>query len=190
MIFPTYADFKKKLNKGNLIPIWSEFLADFDTPVSALKKIQKGKYSFLFESVEGGEKWGRYSFLGTEPSVIFRSKNSRIELIENGKTKVLQGNPIDHLRDLMSRYKPVPSAELPRFFGGAVGFFAYDIVRFVEDLPVDTTDDLDTWDCLYMVTDSILVFDNVSHKVKIISNAYVENTRKAKSAYDQALQKI
>ena len=90
MIFPKYADFKKKLNKGNLIPIWSEFLADFDTPVSALKKIQKEKYSFLFESVEGGEKWGRYSFLGTEPSVIFRSKSSRIEIIENGKTKVLR----------------------------------------------------------------------------------------------------
>jgi len=90
----------------------------------------------------------------------------------------------------MSRYKPVPCAELPRFFGGAVGFFAYDIVRFVEDLPLDTTDDLDTWDCLYMVTDSILVFDNVSHKVKIISNAYVENKRYAKSAYEQALQKI
>ncbi len=190
MIFPTYADFKKKLNKGNLIPVWSEILADFDTPVSALKKIQKGKYSFLFESVEGGEKWGRYSFLGTEPSAIFRSKGSRIEIIENGKTKVLQGNPIDHLRILMSRYKPVPCAELPRFSGGAVGFFAYDIVRFIEDLPVDTTDDLDTWDCLYMIADSILVFDNVSHKVKIISNAYVENKRYAKRAYEQALQKI
>jgi anthranilate synthase component 1 len=190
MIFPTYADFKKKLNKGNLIPVWSEFLADFDTPVSALKKIQKGKYSFLFESVEGGEKWGRYSFLGTEPSVIFRSKGSRVEIIENGKTKVLQGNPIDSLRGLMSKYRPVPSTELPRFFGGAVGFFSYDIVRFVEDLPVDTTDDLGTWDCLYMITDSILVFDNVSHKVKIISNAYVENARKARNAYDLALQKI
>jgi len=190
MIFPTYTDFKKKLNKGNLIPVWSEILADFDTPVSALKKIQKGKYSFLFESVEGGEKWGRYSFLGTEPSAIFRSKGSRIEIIENGKTKVLQGNPIDHLRILMSRYKPVPCAELPRFSGGAVGFFAYDIVRFIEDLPVDTTDDLDTWDCLYMIADSILVFDNVSHKVKIISNAYVENKRYAKRAYEQALQKI
>ncbi|NIS09517.1 MAG: anthranilate synthase component I, partial [Candidatus Dadabacteria bacterium] len=78
MIFPTFAEFKKKLDKGNLIPVWSEFLADFDTPVSALKKIDKGKYSFLFESVEGGEKWGRYSFLGTEPSIIFRSKENRI----------------------------------------------------------------------------------------------------------------
>ncbi|NIS73683.1 MAG: anthranilate synthase component I, partial [Deltaproteobacteria bacterium] len=74
MIFPSLGEFKKKLKKGNLIPVWKEVLADFDTPVSAFKKIETGDYAFLLESVEGGEKWGRYSFLGTEPSVIFRSK--------------------------------------------------------------------------------------------------------------------
>ncbi|NIX16295.1 MAG: anthranilate synthase component I [Candidatus Dadabacteria bacterium] len=190
MIFPTFTEFKKKLDKGNLVPVWSEFLADFDTPVSALKKIDKGKYSFLFESVEGGEKWGRYSFLGTEPTVIFRSKGNKIEIIENGKTKREQGNPIDRLRKLMSKYKPVAASELPRFSGGAVGFFSYDIVRFVEDLPVDTTDDLGCWDCLYMITDTILVFDNVSHKIKIISNAFAQNKKDAKKAYDNAIKKI
>lgn len=190
MIFPSYKEFIKKLNKGNLIPVWSEFLADFDTPVSALKKIEKGKYSFLLESVEGGEKWGRYSFIGTEPSIIFRSKGSRIEIIQNKKKRVFEGNPIDHLRDLMSKYNPVPAPELPRFFGGAVGFFGYDIVRFIEDLPEDTVDDLGIWDCLYMVTDSILVFDNINHKIKIISSAYVPNKKDAKSSYTKALKKI
>lgn len=190
MIFPTFAEFKKKLDKGNLIPVWSEFLADFDTPVSALKKIDKGKHSFLFESMEGGEKWGRYSFLGTEPSIIYRSKGCRIEIIEDGNTRTIEGNPIDNLRELMSKYKPVQNPELPRFFGGAVGFFAYDIVRFVEELPVDTVDDLNSWDCLYMITDSVLVFDNVSHKIKIISNAYVQNKKDARKAYDKAIKKI
>ncbi|NIT14250.1 MAG: anthranilate synthase component I, partial [Candidatus Dadabacteria bacterium] len=143
-----------------------------------------------FESVEGGEKWGRYSFLGTEPSVIYRSKGSRIEITENGNKKVEHGNPIDRLRKLMSKYRPVPAPELPRFSGGAVGFFAYDIVRFVEDLPVDTLDDLGSWDCLYMITDTILVFDNVSHKIKIISNAYVDNKKYGRQAYDNAVNKI
>ena len=190
MIFPSYQDFTKKLNRGNLIPVWSEFLADFDTPVSALKKIEKGKYSFLLESVEGGEKWGRYSFLGTEPSAIYRSKGKKIEIFENGSKKVIEGNPIDNLRDFMSKYKPVQSSELPRFFGGAVGFFGYDIVRFIEDLPVDTMDDLVVWDCLFMITDTVLVFDNVNHKIKIISNAYVPDSSQARSSYKNAVYKM
>ena len=81
MIFPSLGEFRKKLKKGNLIPVWKEVLADFDTPVSAFRKIETGDYAFLLESVEGGEKWGRYSFLGTEPSVIFRSKGGDIEII-------------------------------------------------------------------------------------------------------------
>lgn len=190
MIFPSYQDFRKNLKHGNLIPVWSEFLADFDTPVSALKKIEKGKYSFLLESVEGGEKWGRYSFLGTEPSAIYRSKGKRIEVLEHGSKKVSEGNPIDNLRDFMSKYKPVPSPDLPRFFGGAVGFFGYDIVRFIEDLPVDTVDDLAVWDCLFMITDTVLVFDNVNHKIKIITNAYVPDAKQARSSYDNAVNKI
>jgi anthranilate synthase component I len=190
MIFPSYKEFSKKLKQGNLIPVWSEFLADFDTPVSALKKIEKGKYSFLLESVEGGEKWGRYSFLGTQPSVIYRSKGNRIEIIKNGRRKIIEGDPIDSLRELMSKYKPVPSSDLPRFFGGAVGFFGYDIVRFIEDLPLDTVDDLGVYDSLFMITDTILVFDNVNHKIKIISNAYAPDTRQAKTSYIKAVKKI
>ena len=98
MISPSFTDFRKKLKKGNLIPVWQEVLADFDTPVSAFKKIEAGKYSFLLESVEGGEKWGRYSFLGSEPTVIFKSKNGNIEITENGRTKKSKGDPIDALR--------------------------------------------------------------------------------------------
>ena len=190
MIFPTFEEFEKKLDKGNLIPVWKEILADFDTPVSAFKKIETGDYSFLLESVEGGEKWGRYSFLGTEPSVIFRSKGSLIEITENGETNNIEGDPIDELRKLHSRYKPVPEPGLPRFHGGAVGYFSYDIVRFVEDLPELGEDELKLWDSLFMITDTVLVFDNINHKIKIICNAHVEDPKSRRECYENAVNKI
>ena len=190
MIFPSYEEFEKKLKKGNLIPVWGEILADFDTPVSAFRKIETGDYSFLLESVEGGEKWGRYSFLGTEPSVIFRSKGTKIEIMENGETRNLKGDPVDELRKLHSRYSPVTEPELPRFHGGAVGYFSYDIVRFVEDLPELGEDELNLWDSLFMITDTVLVFDNINHKIKIIYNAHVENPDEARESYGRAVEKI
>ncbi|HXG30846.1 MAG TPA: anthranilate synthase component I [Thermodesulfobacteriota bacterium] len=190
MIFPTFAEFKEMLKRGNLVPVWCEILADFDTPVSALKKIESGDYAFLLESVEGGEKWGRYSFLGTEPSVVFRSRGTRIEILENGRIEKQEGNPIDSLRALLSRYRPVVYPDLPRFHGGAVGYLGYDIVRFIEDLPRIAEDDLDLWDSVFMVTDSVLVFDNINHRIKVISNAYVPNPNDAKRAYSEAVGKI
>ena len=190
MIFPTYEEFQKKLERGNLIPVWKEILADFDTPVSAFKKIERGDYSFLLESVEGGEKWGRYSFLGTEPSVVFRSKGNRIEITENGSTTETHGDPIEELRKLHSRYKPVHEPELPRFHGGAVGYFSYDIVRFVEELPEIGKDELGLWDSLFMITDTVLVFDNVNHKIKIIYNAHVEDPETSSACYENAISKI
>ncbi len=190
MIFPSFEGFKKKLNQGNVIPIWKEVLADFDTPVSAFKKIESGSYAFLLESMEGGQKWGRYSILGSEPSVIFRSKGSRIEITENGLTKTTVGDPFDNLRRLLSRYKPIYSPELPRFHGGAVGYFSYDAVRFVENLPAVGEDELSLPDSLFVITDSILVFDNVSHKIKIICNAYVPEHEESEAAYENAINKI
>ncbi len=190
MIRPTFREFVSKLSQGNLIPVWTEVLADFDTPVSAFKKVETGDYAFLLESVEGGEKWGRYSFLGAEPSVIFRSKGTRVEIIEEGETRVEHGDPIDMLRELLSRYTPVHTEGLPRFHGGAVGYLGYDIVRFVEELPELCTDDLGIWDSVFMITESVLVFDNVSHKIKIISNAFVRSPEEAKDAYERAVLKV
>jgi anthranilate synthase component I len=190
MISPIFSEFKEKLRMGNLVPVWAEVLADFDTPVSALKKIESGDYAFLLESVEGGEKWGRYSFLGNEPSAVLRSKGTRIEIIENGEIKEHKGNPLDSLRELLSRYHPVVSPDLPRFHGGAVGYFGYDIVRFIEKLPEIGIDELGLWDSVFMITGSVLVFDNVNHKIKIISNAYVSDSGDTKRAYTQAAEKI
>ena len=188
---PSLNEFKKLAEEGNLIPVYREILADMDTPVSAFKKIEGTGYSFLFESVVGGEKWGRYSFLGARPSLIFKSKGRKIELIENGEHKVFEAkkDPLGSLKDLMSKYRPVKLPELPRFFGGAVGFLGYDMVRFFEDLPVNTIDDLDLPDSLFMVTDTIVIFDNISQKIKVVSNAYTEGTD-LEDAYTQATAKV
>jgi len=190
MIFPALDEFKTKLQNGNLVPVWEEILADFDTPVSAFKKIESGEHSFLFESVEGGEKWAQYSFIGSDVSVIFRSKGDSIEIIEDGNTTKLSGDPINELRTLLSKYNPVETPELPRFHGGALGYFTYDIVRFVENLPEDTEDDLNLWDSYYVITDSLVIFDNINNTIKIIANAFVPEGSDPEEAYNKACEKI
>ena len=191
MISPSYEQFLENLKRGNLVPVWEEFLADYDTPVSVFKKIDSSDYSFLFESVEGGDKWARYSFLGIDPSIVLRSKGRNVEIIRSGeKAETLTGDPILVLRDLLSCYKPVSSEELPRFHGGAVGYFGYDMVRFIENIPDTSPDDLKLWDSIYMVMDTVLAFDNVTSKVKIISNAYVPDINDARERYEKSLAKI
>ena len=191
MISPSYEQFLENLKRGNLVPVWEEFLADYDTPVSVFKKIDSSDYSFLFESVEGGDKWARYSFLGIAPSIVLRSKGRNVEIIRSdGESETLTGDPILVLRDLLSCYKPVSSEELPRFHGGAVGYFGYDMVRFIENIPDTSPDDLKLWDSIYMVMDTVLAFDNVTSKVKIISNAYVPDINDAREQYEKSLAKI
>ena len=166
-------------------------MADYDTPVSVFKKIDSSDYSFLFESVEGGDKWARYSFLGIAPSIVLRSKGRNVEIIRSdGESETLTGDPILVLRDLLSCYKPVSSEDLPRFHGGAVGYFGYDMVRFIENIPDTSPDDLKLWDSIYMVMDTVLAFDNVTSKVKIISNAYVPDINDAREQYEKSLAKI
>ena len=191
MISPSYEQFLENLKRGNLVPVWEEFLADYDTPVSVFKKIDSSDYSFLFESVEGGDKWARYSFLGIDPSIVLRSKGRSVEIIRSdGESETLTGDPILVLRDLLSRYRPVSSEELPRFHGGAVGYFGYDMVRFIENIPDTSPDELGLWDSIYMVMDTVLAFDNVTNKIKIISNAYVPDINEAREQYEKSLAKI
>ena len=191
MYTPSLEEFKKSSEKGNLIPVYREILADMDTPVSAFRKMGGGSYSFLFESVVGGEKWARYSFLGCEPSVIFKSKGRDVEIIEGTTSRKFKAksDPLDDLKELMARYRPVKLPGLPRFFGGAVGYLSYDMVRFFEKLPEETVDDLDLPDALFMITDSIIIFDNVTQKIKVVSNAYTEGMD-LDEAYLSAVKRI
>ena len=191
MYYPNFDDFVKKAKQGNLIPVYREILADLETPVSAFLKIDEGDYSFLLESVEGGEKWARYCFLGSRPKIIFTSKGNQIKIVRDGKIVKHEEvpDPLDCLRELMAEYKAVPDEGLPRFFGGAVGYLSYDMVRFFERLPDQTLDDLNLDDAIFLLTDSILIFDNVAQKIKIVHNVHLTD-QVPKQAYQEAIARI
>jgi len=192
MYKPSLEEFKRYAEQGNLIPVYKEIVADLDTPVSAYMKIRGGDYSFLLESVEGGEKWARYCFLGCDPSLIVRTKGNTFSIQDNGReeTGQVEGeNPLSVIKKILAKYKPVSMEGLPRFTGGAVGFIGYDMVRYFEGLPDQTTDDLDVPDSLFVITDTLLIFDNVAHTIKIVSNAFNEGGD-LDSLYLQTIGKI
>ncbi len=196
MTAPTREEFVKKAKQGNLIPVWREVLADMETPVSAYRKIAgDAPNSFLLESVEGGERLARYSFLGTDPFLIFRSKGNTATLTEGERTETLSlsagtRDPLHVLKELLNRYRYVPSPELPPFVGGAVGMIGYDTVRFFEKLPALAEDDLHLDDCVFLFTDALLVFDNVKHKVLALCNARIAPGEDPDAAYDAAAGKV
>lgn len=190
MFYPDKKEFLSLSKKGNLIPVYREILADFDTPVTAFLKIN-GKPSFLFESVVGGEKWARYSFLGANPSKIIKGTGNKIEITEAGKKPLIltSENPVDVLKKELSLYKPVEVKGLPRFYGGLVGYMGYDMVRFFEKIPNMNRPGLDIPDIFFMLTDTILIFDSLKQKIKIVSNVHLDNKNPAK-AYEEAKAKI
>lgn len=191
MIFPTRDIFYTLAEKGNLIPVYREIMADMDTPVSAFRKLDDGLFSYLLESIEGGEKWGRYSFLGSSPSLIIRSKGNVVETIENSITTTeTVADPLGCIRDLLARFSPVEVEGLPRFFGGAVGYLGYDMVRHFEHLPTNKPALIDAYDSYFLITDTIIIFDNMSQKIKVVSNAHLNNGVTAEQAYNEATKKI
>lgn len=193
MYYPSKSEFLKLAKKGRLIPVSREIVADIETPVSAFSKIA-GKNSFLLESVEGGENVARYSFLGCDPYLIFESKGSSIQIISRKakgrrpEVEMIQGDPLKVLKEILKKYEPVRVEGLPRFHGGAVGYIGYDMVRFFEDIPSKNPDELGLPDCRFLLTDTILAFDHVKHKIIVMSNARVEKS--AGKAYDEAVKKI
>ncbi len=191
MHHPNIGKFRELARAGNLIPVYREILADKDTAVSAFLKIDDGRFSFLLESVEGGEKWARYSFLGSRPSVVIRSFGPVAEVTRHGRkeTYPLAGDPLDVVKNILSEYRPVRNPGLPRFYGGAVGFIGYDAVRFFEHLPERDRPGLDMPDIFFMITDTMVIFDNVSHMIKVVSNAHIKG-KSVKAAYDEAVEKI
>ena len=191
-VFPSREDFHGLAQLGNLVPITREILADLETPVSAFLKVHRGLYGFLLESVEHGEKWGRYSFLGTEPARVLRLRGRAVEIEMPGGATVRRetDDPFGEVKRLLAPYRPVTVPGLPRFVGGAVGYVGYDVVRHFERLPAHAADDLGVPDACLLLVRSLLVFDNVAQKIKVVAHAHVTEDVSPDEAYDEAVARI
>ena len=172
---PSLDDVKAMAGKGNVVPVYREVAADLETPVSAYLKVARGEHSFLLESVEGGERLARYSFIGTEPYRVLRTADG-------------DGDPLLQIEDELRRYQPVPVPGLPRFHGGAVGYLAYEVARYYEKLPVPDADPQGLPESVFMFTDTLLVFDHLQHNIKVVSHARLDGDIDA--SYRQAIFKI
>ncbi len=179
MYRPTLEEAKKLKQEGNLLPVYREINADLETPVSAYLKIASGDYSFLLESVEGGERLARYSFLGTEPARVFTMQ---------GGNDVSGIDPCILIEKEFKQYRSIPVDGLPRFNGGVVGYLSYEVARYFERLPSPAKDPLNLPEARLMLADTLLIFDHLAHKIKVVSHAHLDGD--IEESYKEATEKI
>jgi anthranilate synthase component I len=193
---PDLATFRDLARKGNLIPVYTELIADAETPVGAFAKLDDGGYTFLFESVEKSEQTGRYSFLIVSPRTIIESHGRIVRITEDGQSREFETkrDPLADLEDYMARYRYVPLPDEPpelraRFAGGAVGFLGYDMVRFFEPtVPPPVNDELGLPESLFVIADTILIFDHLTRRLRLVANAHVDGD--VDGAYATATKRI
>ena len=179
MYYPELEQVKQLAHKGNLIPICREINADLDTPVSAYLKVARPPYSFLLESVEGGEHMARYSFIGTEPDTV----------IKTGRGQALgKIDPLEPIEKALSRFKLIDVPNMQRFNGGAVGYLSYESVNYFEELPTPDSDVLDVPESVFMLTKTYMVFDHIGHKISVVSHAHLDGD--VEQAYSDATGRI
>ncbi|HTL16155.1 MAG TPA: anthranilate synthase component I [Patescibacteria group bacterium] len=209
MYYPSLEQFHRLATEGNLVPVTRTLLADIETPLSAYRKIRGPSESFLFESVEGGEHLGRYSFVGCNPRAIVRQTGQRVEVLENGKIletfsigqndltpetgarSTFARDGLEVVERLMKKFHPVPLAGLPRFTGGAVGFIGYEFIHDVEPIVArPPTDELQTPVMYFIVADQLLIFDRVAQTLTVLVNAVLEDAASPDEAYENAVGEI
>ncbi len=190
MIRPDYKEFARLSRGATLVPVVKSISADLLTPVSAFLAVADGEPdAFLLESVEGGEKIGRYTFLGVRPFLRLESRGAEIMIERGHKVERRTGNVFDVIKELLQQHRPAAMEGLPPFTAGAVGYCAYDMVRRLENIGEHASDDLDVPDCVLMFFDRVLAFDHLRHQIHIVASADV--TREApKTAYERAVKDI
>ena len=177
-LIPTLAEFTELAKHGNVVPVFTECIADNETPVSAFKKLDSGGYGFLFESTEKNDVSGRFSFVGIDPRIVIKTYGHELQITEFGVERRIEikGDPLDELRRLMARYQFVSRSELPRFSGGAVGFLGYEAIHFFEPkVPAADRDELQLPETVFMITSSLLIFDHRLRTLKIVVNAFLDD---------------
>ena len=188
--------FAERARAGGMVPVIRQVVLDGDTPVTAFAKLHRGPYGFLLESLEGGERWARYTFLATDPREVYRYRDRECSRwAEDTGWKVVETDiaPLDHLGRTMRRHPPVEVPGLPRFTGGAVGYLGYDVVRTIESLPHAPPDDRDLPDAILMVTDTLLVLDNLFNRATVIATVEVPagtGSKELRRLFDQAETRI
>jgi anthranilate synthase component 1 len=189
----TFEEFEALARQGDVVPVWEEVPADLLTPVSAFLRISKGApYAFLFESVEGGEKLARYSFLGANPRAVFQSKGKNFSVVVgSGRKSRSVENPLEEIEKVLSGYQAPRMAGLPRFWGGGVGYFGYDLVRHLEKLPGRLKDDLGHPDLCLGLYETVLIFDHLKHKIVIVRSVHLDGAKvPARKLYASAARDI
>jgi anthranilate synthase component I len=189
--FPSKEQFEKLAADNNVVPVCIEILADTETPVSLLKKIRNHHKSvFLLESVEGGERWGRYSFLGASARTHIRVYSDVVKIMENGHETTIhhEGNPFGVIKNLMSQYRAAQIPGLPRFWGGLVGYLTYETVSFFERIPHQWPKEKPLAN--FIIPDELVIFDNIRHTLTAIVVTFPENRQSAAIEYDNAIIRI
>ncbi len=187
---PGRAEFLKLAREHTLVPVYRRLTADVETPVTAFLRLAADEPEcFILESVEGGENVGRYTFIGIEPYKRIVSHGTQIEIRERGKTKRVEGNIFSLWKEALEGHKPARVSGLPPFTAGAVGFFAYDVVRQIEKLPEQTVDDLGLPDACLMFFDEVLAFDHVKKEILLMVTADVRR-QKPQAAYEDAVKRL
>ncbi|GAB4132312.1 MAG: anthranilate synthase component I [Cyanobacteria bacterium J069] len=194
MIFPAFDQFAELAAQGNFIPVYQEWVADLDTPVSAWFKVCAGQpYSFLLESVEGGDRVGRYSFVGCDPQWVLEARSSRtVQTHRDGAQVVFEGDPFDALASCVEPYRPITLPQLPPGIGGLFGFWGYELIHWIEPrVPVFAAQDDDTPDGLWMQIDHLLIFDQVQRKIWAIAYADLRDPNTdLRAAYEKAGDRV
>jgi anthranilate synthase component 1 len=191
MIQPSFQKFQGLAKQGNLIPVYEVFSADLLTPVSAYLRLAQGaRYSFLLESVEGGEKIARYTFAGAHPEEVFRYVNGACVLESKDRMIWEERDPISFLREHMAQFKPVRLPGLPPLVAGAIGYFSYDMVRLIERLPKRLRDEIGLYDAMLMFYRGIIAFDHVQHRLWILRNVYTGGAGNLRAKYNTAVKEI
>lgn len=179
--------------QSGLVPVHRTIIADLDTPLTIYAKIAgDNSHAFLFESMEGGEKWGRYSFIGFDPLLTFASSADTVAITDKtgiGRRPQNRLNPLDELRTLLASFNASTAPGLPRFYGGAVGFLGYDMIRFIEDIP-DSNPQIDIPDSSFMVPRLVLIHDSVQQELTIVCNVVVEQGKDPLQLYNDAVERI
>ncbi|WP_238996442.1 anthranilate synthase component I [Paenibacillus pinistramenti] len=177
----------------NLIPVMRPLLADLETPIRLFQRFASKDRAFLLESVEGGVKWARYSFIGTDPFLMIYGKKGQMVLERSGSQTNLSGKPLEELKALLRQYRSPRLEEMPPFTGGAIGFFGYDLLQYYEKLPAHSVDDLGMQDIQFMFCDQVIVFDHVKQRILLVANVHIEpgaSDEQIRTAYEETCRRL